>query len=87
MSDQVDNTQVVVADAFDVSTLGREVFGHMAALFTAIKQAAGEHTQAHALAKIGMYLAQDLGNMFDVEAERLGEALERFRKTRGALCP
>lgn len=74
-TNETPNALATAQAANEVCVVGREVMAHMTALFTAIMAAAGETTQAHALAKVGAYLASDLGNSFDVEAERLDKAL------------
>jgi hypothetical protein len=60
-----------ITDAYDACTLGREVMGHLLALFVAIKRASDEHSQAHKLAAVGVYLTNDLGETFAAQAESM----------------
>lgn len=65
MSKEKTNTssQDVIKQAVDITTVQHASISDLGALFSAIRKASDEHTEAYRLAGMGMYLADDWAGM------------------------
>lgn len=71
-----------VLQAYNSTSIARENYQWFGALFGAIAQASPPHNAARTLARLGGYLASDLGNLADCQAEVLDTHLNALRALR-----
>lgn len=79
----VDAALSAVTKGHDAHYLASSCYADLETLFRAIAAVSGEHSQAAKLAKIGVYLASDWGNLADCEREELAGHVNAFRDALG----
>ncbi|HKJ75972.1 MAG TPA: hypothetical protein VKA64_02105 [Gammaproteobacteria bacterium] len=71
------NYRALYEKAMEITEYGSETINHkLRALFVAIEKETEKGTEAHDLAAAGRYLAEDMGNLLDVDREELQRLTE-----------
>lgn len=88
MSTKTDNPMVrlawqAVMQAHNTTSVAHCCFDDLGTLFRAIADASDESSQAAKLAKIGMFLAEDLATRHDSERESLESHIDALRAALG----